>query len=315
MGRILEAVTGGGYNVLLVGDRGSGKTSLLAQTARRLRESHWDTAAVSGRLATDAREFLSLVRYSLDRARGERVGQSGAADSRAELAPPREGPTQEGEALLELVDGIRQAMNGRPDTAVLVDELPSASVAHTVFGRLRDEMWALPLSWVVTAQDTERPLYLRPPTDAFFEVVVDLEPLGSSEAVELLRRRLDPGDSTPVDELGRAGAGNPRRTLALARQVLAEGVSLDEAVRSENERGERFASLSSSAQRLVGELQANGPASASDEGLLRRLGWTRGRTSQVLAELEREHMVESTVEPSGHGRPRKVYELTDVTAL
>jgi DNA-binding PadR family transcriptional regulator len=61
---------------------------------------------------------------------------------------------------------------------------------------------------------------------------------------------------------------------------------------------------------LAAELAALGGASASDERLLKRLGWTRGRAVQVLKQLEEKGIVTASMRPvEGGGRPRKVYEL------
>jgi predicted ArsR family transcriptional regulator len=59
---------------------------------------------------------------------------------------------------------------------------------------------------------------------------------------------------------------------------------------------------------LIAELEAIGPASASDERLLKRLGWTRSRASQVFKQLEEAGVVRAAMEaPEGGGRPRKVF--------
>jgi predicted ArsR family transcriptional regulator len=60
---------------------------------------------------------------------------------------------------------------------------------------------------------------------------------------------------------------------------------------------------------LAAELEALGWASASDERLLVRLGWTRPRVVQVMAELERGGLVDMREESTGRGRPRKLYRL------
>jgi predicted transcriptional regulator len=58
---------------------------------------------------------------------------------------------------------------------------------------------------------------------------------------------------------------------------------------------------------LLAELEARGAASASEEDLLRSLGWTRTRAVQVFSDLERAGLVTSETEKGSSGRPRKVY--------
>jgi hypothetical protein len=61
---------------------------------------------------------------------------------------------------------------------------------------------------------------------------------------------------------------------------------------------------------LAGEIDALGWVSASDERLLDRMGWTRPRVVQVIAELESRGLVNMREENTGRGRPRKLYRLT-----
>jgi predicted ArsR family transcriptional regulator len=64
---------------------------------------------------------------------------------------------------------------------------------------------------------------------------------------------------------------------------------------------------------LAVELEALGGASASDDRLLSRMGWTRPRAVQVLAEMEKAGLVTASSEKTGQGRPRKVYKVVSPT--
>ncbi|HJY24418.1 MAG TPA: hypothetical protein VJ649_01940, partial [Actinomycetes bacterium] len=63
---------------------------------------------------------------------------------------------------------------------------------------------------------------------------------------------------------------------------------------------------------LVADLEASGPASASDPGLLARHGWSRSRATQLLRELLDVGLVETTTVRNGPGRPRTVYTAVNV---
>lgn len=58
---------------------------------------------------------------------------------------------------------------------------------------------------------------------------------------------------------------------------------------------------------LMAELESLGAASASDERLLRRLGWTRPRAVQVLRELEDAGLVTASYARGPGGGRQKVY--------
>ncbi|MDQ6774121.1 MAG: hypothetical protein M3024_14255, partial [Candidatus Dormibacteraeota bacterium] len=69
----------------------------------------------------------------------------------------------------------------------------------------------------------------------------------------------------------------------------------------------RVAALSEPGRRLYAEIVAGGAVSMSDAGLLGRLGWSRPRAQQVVAELEAAGLVTSAGEVAPRGRPRKLF--------
>ena len=85
-----------------------------------------------------------------------------------------------------------------------------------------------------------------------------------------------------------------------------------EYARSARERDRRLSAVSPAAAALFTDLEASGPASASDPGLLARHGWTRSRAAQLLRELLDVRLVETTTVRNGPGRPRTVYAAVTV---
>ena len=263
-----------GLNTLLLGERGSGKTSLVHQLERTLEA---DGTAV---------DFVDA------------------------------GSTPDPAALMDAISGDVPEGGGR--AVVLVDGAPP-EVAHGLFGRLRDEVWQLPLTWVVTGDAAKRAAYLEPPADAFFDSVVVLDDLPLEAAETLLLRRIDgagPGDDAEAGVLRDLASAlaestrprTPRQLLAAARDVLLADDPA-KTVDAAGVRQRRAAALGRPHAVLLAELEALGPSSASDPELLDRLGWTRARAVQVLRDLEREGLVTATVDRSGTGpgRPPKLY--------
>jgi hypothetical protein len=301
----LEAAVDARLNALVLGDRGAGKTSTLRQLAFRLRERGVGVEFVDGSVAPDAASILQLVRFRL----------AGPRSTPAPLLPEHMLPgvvLGEPEILLRVVDDLASALEEGDHSAVILDGAPSGKAAHTLFGRLRDELWQLPLTWLVSADADEIAEYLRPPADAFFEEVIRLPRLPRDQALELLERRLSPDEVARVvtDDLLEFADGNPRRLLAAAREVLRTSDAPDETARRRAALQRKVEALGRPYSMVVAELEANGAASASDESLLRRLGWTRPRAAQVLKRLEEEGIVTSSTRAGGGGgRPRKVYEV------
>ena len=93
--------------------------------------------------------------------------------------------------------------------------------------------------------------------------------------------------------------------------MLVEGRPSDEIIEEQRRRQQRVERLSEPERRLLAELEAGGGASPSDEGLLKKLGWSRSRASQVFGELEKKGFVRASSQPGTHSRPRRFYELTD----
>ncbi|SRR6266540_659735 len=333
------------FNTLVLGPPGSGKSSLLMRLVYELRqEQKTPLLVIDGAVASDAVGFLTLLRNRLV----HEYGGSEVERLTAELAAAQESARAESEAgenlteqygrvgrfrdvgpagsdrssagtetMVELVYELqRRAREFKLTPVVVVDGVASAEVAHDLFGRLRDELWRLGFVWLVAADSSLRPAFQEPPADAFFDVTIELGPLPDGRASELLsvRDRENELRDDVREAIVQAAKGSPRRLLGLARQALA-GKSA-EAILREAQLVERVGDeVGESAKRLVDELMIVGGASASDEELLRRLGWSRMRAQQVLAQLEDAGFVEVVGQRNGaRGRPRKVYGLKSEAA-
>jgi energy-coupling factor transporter ATP-binding protein EcfA2 len=295
----LEAALGRALNALVVGARGAGKTTLLRHLAYHLRIAGRPVAFVDGSTAEDLPGFLDLVAY--------RLSQTGIRVRTTDRPPRPAAPS-----LVDAIEGLAPAEPPAHGVVLLVDELPGAADAHTLFGRLRDTLWQLPYEWVVAAPEDERSAYLTPPADAFFEVVVALGKLGREQQEELLRTRL--GDDAALQpRLLPGGSLYPREVLESVRGALLSGRSAGEMQDLREERAARASALGRAPAMLLEELDSSGPASASDEGLLRRLGWTRERAVQVLRQLEEAGLVTSFPQKGATGRPRKIYAAVELS--
>lgn len=279
-------------NVLVLGEPGSGKTTLLRHLTYALRNEDAAALFVEAATTTDARGLIALLSSKL--ARSGELQQTSA-------------PRGDGQ-LLDLVTDLRSVAENDPHTFLLIDSLPNASDAHALFGRLRDELWQLPFTWIVAADDAHRSAYLTPPADAFFDVVLDVPPLTQQQRRELLAARL--GSKAPrFESLAIEGSGNPRRLLAMAREAIVSGKDSGDVLGASADRHMKAARLGRAAAMLLVELETRGAASASDERLLANLGWTRARAVQVFKQLETAGLVTSYEHKGPAGRPRKMYQV------
>jgi hypothetical protein len=298
-GERLKANARDGINTLLFGDRGSGKTSLLRHVLFELREEEFPAIGVDAGPVDGPLDLIRLIAGSMGRIRidGPRLSPLAAAG------------LSETAAILDELRKLRAgAEAGEPRTAVFIDLPAGAKALHHLFGRYRDELWQLPYTWLVAAPPQLRVELLTPPADAFFEDVVKLGPLSRTQQEELVAKRLGPEEQTPW-RLSLAGEGNPRRLLEIVREGFRTGVSPEQRLRAETQREAEVAALGRGASMLYAELQDLGPASASNEELLERLGWSRQRTARVLGELERAGFLSSDERSGESGRPRKVFSI------
>jgi hypothetical protein len=310
-------------NVLVLGPRGSGKTTLLRAVEADLADGDPPAVYVDLGLARTAVQALELIAEALGgrwsafseelarertnsallRERLERWGQ--LADSlRSQLAP-------EESATGELLRWAR-VLGRAPASLILVDGPPGEGHAHTLFGRLRDELWQQGHQWVVAANDVLRDELTRPPAAAFFDVQLALGPLSDAEQREFLVRRLADEPDVAIDRLIGESDGLPRSVLELAREAVLSNEPFDELLARREKLRETIDALPPTAATIVGYLEDHGPTSGSDQELLATLGVSGQRARQVLRQLEDANLVRSFPEQQEHrGRPRKLYELRE----
>ena len=220
--------------------------------------------------------------------------------------------------LVEDLDGLARDLGaferlGTPLEAAIADQLsqldvaviwlddPPAGPLASQFASLRDVWWAASIPWVVTVETGDHAEWLRRPADAFFEHV-QLGPLTDVDAAKMLRRR---AEDLP-DPFGRLlrelaedlVAVTDRMPGTLVRTARAALASADPRswIEQANRQDRAAKQLSDTHQQVLGWLRAHGPTSASDPEVLQALGVTRGRVSQLLADLAEEGLVTSARE-------------------
>lgn len=290
-----------GWNALLTGEAGSGKTSLLNQVALRARSGQWPDKHTYGVLYVQAGS-VGDVHALLERVTSELVPDwpRGLGEMGREPAP-----------LATLQSSFPREAGSKVRRVVIVDDV-AGPMGHDLFGRLRDQLWELDLTWLVSTRDPGA--LTTPPADAFFDMRIDLGGLSPAETVLMLGKRLG-GRHTGAwsRQVSAAVDGNPRRVLDLARQVVDRNDGslgpIEPLIESYAARQVAIADVGRSAAMLAAELDKRGSAAASDPDLLAALGWTRPRAVQVFNDLESRGLVLSDQVRGERGRPRKVYRL------
>lgn len=299
-----------GLNQLLVGPRGSGRTTILHRLLWEERdraatpEGDRDLVLVRSARAETPTAFLQLVAAAVvdgwpttpDTAQvsGPAPGVRGP---RPELPTWNELATTD--ALIQL---LARHIAERPRPVVLLVDDLQPELGNQVFGVLRDEIWSIGAQWLVTATPEQIPTLLAAPADAFFDAQVTIPTLTAAEAADILSRRLHGKVLAP------AGSWTPRSLLMLAAhhdQPQWEHVTAARA-RQQTE----IAKLGRAASMMAAVMEDLGPVSPSDPRLLNALGWTAARSSQVLGMLRDAGFVTYTEAQTGRpGRPARLYRL------
>jgi hypothetical protein len=176
---------------------------------------------------------------------------------------------------------------------------------------MRDVLWQQEHRWVVAIEEADRATALKPPADAFFDVVVILQPWSINELVELLARRAETNSPWPRDLLMAAATGangSPREALRVLSDALVHDRDASALFNARGRLLESAAALGRPAGMLMAELLNRGQASPSDADLQVTLGVTRSRLTQMLRQLLASELVTAETERAdGPGRPRVVY--------
>ena len=277
-------------NVYVHGPPGIGRTTFLRQLQRDSSEAHY----------TSLGRFDSM-QARLDAVQGAVTGTS-VVQHRGEglgITVGRTLAAMGGNVIRSVEDPLRDlrvAASGATEQSphvMLVDDLPRED-CQQLFGRLRDDMWEIPILWIVAGTTP----HLDPPADSFFEEQLKLSPFDRDAFQQLAVRRAASSKADERRTLLRAAQAvaasitpcTPRRAISVLRDMyLTE--SITEATKRIAELQASRARLSPTAVKVLDALAAHGPTHAGDETLLASLGVTRSRVVQVLGELESKGLV------------------------
>ena len=171
---------------------------------------------------------------------------------------------------------------------VLVDGVALEHL-HVLFGRYRDALWELPLTWIVASSRSRPPR----PADAFFDRSIELEPWPVGRVQRLVETRMpDWSAEWCTDVAETLGPTTPTQAL-LDLQSLALGGNHSALIAALAADRLQVEELPDRLRKFYAALCQTGPTHAGDEWLLEAAGVTRSRVVHWLKELEALGLVES----------------------
>ena len=288
-------------NMLVVGERGTGKTSLLRQLQRAQREQGRRAVYIDAANPEDSIDLAQRLQVAL-------LGD----DERSGRSAPAGGWQSSGsQTFLETLSSL-----GKAEPAIALVDASSAGLSvYNVFGRMRDTLWQLPHQWVVAIDASDRATVLRPPADAFFDRVVDLDHLSLDHLTELLARRVPEAPHSMLKQVAELAQGNPRVALRALADADVDGRDPTAGLIERGQLLERASAIGRPYAMLMAELLDQGAASPSDLELQTSLGVSRARLTKLLRDLlDRDLVVAGVEKNEGVGRPRTIYRPNLTTA-
>lgn len=281
-----------GFNAYVYGPPGIGKTSFLRQIQHRLLAARYVRLEGLGSLQDRLNEIEGALSQQSTLTRHSEI------DVRDHLASMQRIRVETHELtaspLVHLRSAAIKASKEEP-CIVLADDL-SREECHELFGRLRDNMWELPIQWVVAGRSP----HIDRPADTFFDISVELEPFGIEELREMVHKRADAGRNSDCDLISTLAKNalpslapcTPRRALSVLRDLyfaddVADATEQLAEIQLVRER------LRPASTKILDAVAHYGPVHAGDERLLSAVGVTRGRIAQVLTDLEASGLVTS----------------------
>lgn len=294
-----------GLNAAVIGDRGVGKTTLLRQLQRTLRDSGERVVFVDATAVTDALEIATRIR---DAVGGQPSPVAEGATAAVGMFTSDPEPVAGASRALA---GVLRAIARTPPSAILVDASSAGEPVYELFGRMRDVLWQQEHRWVVAIDAADRATALKPPADAFFDVVLALDRWPINDLVGLLSKRAgqDPPIPGHLVVAAASGAdGSPREALRGLSDAVVNDRDPTELLNARGRLLDRASQLGRAPGMLMAELLDRDEASPSDESLQATLGVTRARLTQLFRDLLDHRLVTAETErPSGPGRPRTIY--------
>lgn len=311
-------------NLLLLGNRGSGKTSLLNHAYHNLRNDKKfililvnilpkgisDTESFLNELASSCakearntdRDFYEKYRNAFARA----IGLEGFETIMSILLRENKQP-------VFLIDGFDH----------------NSKLCYDIFSSLREIFWETKSTFIITGDVQQKNVYLKPPVDAFFDKVLEIGKLSSKDIKELFEHRIGKNEISEkvFSALAEHNSDSVTDLILIIRENIEKdnskfdtilqthnsftfGASIISPDQSNFQQSDENFKISPMRKEVLRYLRMNGPTSASDEKFQEDMGVSRSRLAQMLLRLTSRGLL---IKSQDSKKRRALFGLTEET--
>lgn len=318
-------------NALIIGDRGSGKTSLFNHIIYHLKKNNETVPIRMNALRMekfDQTSFLSDLLFELVDVMNKyeshtdkfkktlvKMAESGLLGLPGTNIPNTTGSKlnydfsrkDDVDTLLNRLSTLVNSLRKQGITlCILLDDSDKigSDVIWSTFRGIRDSLWELRISIIMTVLPNQVSEITKPPLDHFFQYWIKLKPFDKIKTKEFLKKRLtDSGilvevEDDAVDRIVEKTKGNPRSLAEIFKYIFENNPSLKIITKEQVENfGIPYSPSFSDIERAVFNYLIHKPyTSASSEDFVKNIGVSRSRIAQILNELKDKQLIASKKE-------------------
>lgn len=305
-------------NSIVIGERGSGKSSFLNRFFYEFEnDSHFIIAKMSALnmpnfnqtsfLSNVFNEIKDIAKNRSNKEKFLEILQTYFASRQERETSPIPNEEDDYYAMMKRFSSLIENLNKNGFTiCIILDDTDkiNSQLIWQAFRNMRDEIWKLRISIILTALPNQVSEITKPPLDHFFSYWIKLPAFDHMRAKQLIDRRLrDLGfdisvEPNTLEEIVNRADGNPRYILEIFKRLF-EQTPIPRVItnREIDNLGVIFSNKLPELEKQICEYLIRNPyTSASSESFIDDMGVKRPRLAQVLNSLKRRGLIGSRQE-------------------
>ncbi len=300
-------------NALIVGDHGSGKSSLLNHISHKLTDDENTLLIKLSALNLENFNQQNFLKHVIEILREESkqyrsksgklldgfIRTMGDKRMQDELEERRAKEYSDLSKLqTKFITMVEHLKENQIKICIIVDDIDKidSNLVWLTFRNIRDQIWKLKISIILTVLPNQVSEITKSPLDHFFSYWVKISAFDFKSTKELVQHRLDYAhsnikiDDEAIEETLRRTGGNPRDILDVFRRVFESGKTSSVISRQDIEQVSIIFSnkLPSLEKDIFNYLVHNPDSSSSSTDFAKKMRVSRSRIAQILSKLRKD---------------------------